>query len=92
MNTYNAMKTDIKKLQTRIAARQRWCEAEIKKHDIEMARMYEKDVKDLTDILDLIVSGNYHSAWSTIYWVDTAVREEIPVRLYNFIAAENGAC
>jgi hypothetical protein len=92
MNTYKTMKTDIEKLQARIATRQRWCEAEMKKQDIEMARMYEKDVKDLTDILNFINAGDYKSAWSTIYWVDTAVREEIPVRLYNFIAKENGAC
>lgn len=91
MNTYKAMNTDVKKLQDRIATRQRWCDAEIKKQDLDMARMYEKDVKDLTDILNFINAGDYESAWSIIEWVDTAVREEIPVRLYNFIAAENGA-
>ena len=62
----------------------------MKKGDLEMAQMYEKDVKDLTDILNYIESGDYESAWDIIYWVDTAVREDVPARLYNFIAKENG--
>lgn len=90
MNTYRAMKTDLKKLQINIAKRQRYCEQAMTKGDLEMAQMYEKDVKDLTDILNFINSGDYESAWDIIEWVDTTVREDIPARLYNFIAKENG--
>ena len=91
MNTYKTMNTDIEKLKNRIADRKQRARLEHKRGSLEMAGMYEKDVEDLTDILSFIQAGDYESAWSTIYWVDTAVREEIPVRLYNFIAAENGA-
>ena len=90
MKTYKAMKTDLKKLQERIARRQKWCEQEVKKQDFEMAQMHEKDVKDLTDILNFINDGNFESAWSIIEWVDTATRDDLPARLYNFIAKENG--
>ena len=92
MNTYKAMKKDIEKLQARIADRKTRSEREYKRGDLDMARMYEKDVKDLTDILNFINDGDYESAWSIIDLVDTVVREEIPVRLYNFIAKEIGAC
>ena len=92
MNTYKTMKTDIEKLQVRIADRQKRSEQETKRRSLDMARMYEKDVKDLTDILNFINDGDYESAWSIIEWVDTVVREELPARLYNFIAKEIGAC
>jgi hypothetical protein len=86
------MNTDIKKLQARIADRQERAEQETERRSLDMARMYEKDVKDLTDVLNFINAGDYESAWSIIDWLDTVVREEIPVRLYNFIAREIGAC
>ena len=88
--TYKAMKTDLKKLENNIAKRQKWCNEEAEKQNLDMARMYEKDVKDLTDILNAINNGDYESAWNSIYWVDTAVRDDVPTRLYNFIAKENG--
>ena len=90
--TYKAMKIDIQKLQVRIADRQERAEQEYKRKRLDMARMYEKDVKDLTDVLNLINDGDYEEAWSIIEWLDTVVREEIPTRLYNFIAKEIGAC
>ena len=90
IDAYKAIKTDLKKLETNIARRQKWCNEEAKKQNLDMARMYEKDVKDLTDILNYIHDGDYESAWGIIEWVDTAVRDDIPVRLYNFIAKENG--
>ena len=90
--TYKAMKKDIQKLQVRIADRQERAEQEYKRKSLDMARMYEKDVKDLTDVLNLINDGDYEEAWSIIDWLDTVVREEIPTRLYNFIAKEIGAC
>ena len=34
--------------------------------------------------------GDFESAWNIIDWVDTAVRDDVPARLYNFIAKENG--
>ena len=92
MNTYKAMTTDIEKLKERIADRQERAEQETKRRSLDMARMYEKDVKDLTDVLNFIQAGDYESAWSIIDWIDTVVREEVPVRLYNFIANEIGAC
>lgn len=90
MKTYKALKTDLKKLETRIAKRQRYCEEAAAQNDLDMAQMYEKDVKDLTDILNFINAGDYESAWGIIEWVDTAVRDDLPARLYNFIANKNG--
>ncbi len=88
--TYNAIKTDLKKIENNIARRQKWCEQAMKENDLDMARMYEKDVKNLTDILNYIADDNYEPAWGIIEWLDTAVRDDIPPRLYNFIAKENG--
>jgi len=90
--TYKAMTIDLKKLQKRIAVCQRRRDAETKKGDLEMARMYEADAEDLTCILNDLNAGNYQTAWSGIERLETAVREEIPPRLYNFIANENGYC
>lgn len=90
--TYKTIKTDIAKLTARIVQRQEWCNEAANKQDLEMARMYENDVKDLTDILNFINDGDFKIAWRVICRVDTAVRDEIPARLYNFIAKENGYC
>lgn len=89
-NSYKAMKTDLGKLGSRIAKRQQSCQQAASKNDLEMAQMYEKDVKDLTDILNAINNSDYKMAWDIIVWLDTAVREELPARLYNFLAKENG--
>ncbi len=89
-NTYKAMNADLKKLESNIARRQKWCNEEAEKQNFDMARMYEKDVKDLTDILNFIADDNYEMAWGIIEWIDTAVRDDVPVRLYNFLAKENG--
>lgn len=89
-STYKAIKTDLKKLENNIAKRQRYCEEAISKNDLDMAQMYEKDVKDLTDVLNTINENDFESAWNIIYWVDTAVRDDVPTRLYHFLAKENG--
>ena len=89
-NTYKEMETDIKKLEENIAYCQQNCDQEAGMKNMDMARMYEKDVKDLTDILNCTNEGDFKLAWSVIDSVDTAVREEIPTRLYNFIAKKNG--
>ncbi len=89
-NTYNAIKTDLKKLEARIAIRQKWCDEEAADGFRDAAEMFEKDVKDLTDILNYLTKGDYKTAWNLIIWLDTAVRDDIPARLYNFLAKENG--
>lgn len=88
--TYKAINTDLKKLQDAIARRQRWCDEEAQKQELEMARMYEQDANDLTNILNVIKAGDFKFAWTIIDYLDTAVRDDIPPRLYNFIAKENG--
>ena len=89
-STYKALKTDLTKLETNIAGRQKRCQQSMIKNDLLMAQMYERDVKDLTDILNFTTEGDFESAWRIIEWVDTVVRDELPARLYNFIAKENG--
>ena len=89
-NTYTQIKADLKKLEARIATRQKWCDEETDCGDKGAAKMFEKDVKDLTAILKMVALGKYDMAWDVIDWLDTAVRDEIPTRLYNFLAKENG--
>lgn len=89
---YKAINTDLKKLQTAIARRQRWCDEEVQNQNPDMARMYKQDLKDLTNILNLIETGKPKLACNIIDYLDTAVRDDIPPRLYNFIAKQNGYC
>ena len=53
--------------------------------DKEMARTYAKDARDLQAIYDAVEQGDYSKATRLARRLDTVVRDEIPVRLYNAI-------
>ena len=53
--------------------------------DVELAAGYAEDVADLRAILRLIESGALHEAAQAIDCLDTLVRDQIPIRLYDAI-------
>ena len=58
--------------------------------DVELAAGYAEDVADLHAILRLIETGALHEATESIDRLDTLVRDQIPIRLYDAIAPGNG--
>ena len=56
-----------------------------KEKDRDMRKQYSKDAADLFKIGVEIAHGNYNRAGRLIYNLDTIVRDQIPVRLYNEI-------
>lgn len=56
-----------------------------KEGDAEMAKLHERDVRDLQGILQLIRSGNYTRAQGRIDNLDTLVRDQIPVSIYKVV-------
>ena len=55
-----------------------------------MAKTYAKDARDLQAIHDAVKEGDYGKAERLARRLDTVVRDEIPVRLYNAITSERG--
>lgn len=92
MTTYKYFKQDLERFTGQIARWQSRCDRAARTGDMEAARQYEQDVKDLTDVLNSIERADWQTAWHLAYQLDTLVAERIPVRLYNFIAKANGYC
>ncbi|HRT51334.1 MAG TPA: hypothetical protein P5279_12620 [Anaerohalosphaeraceae bacterium] len=90
--TYGQFREDVKRFTAQIARWQAKCDKAAKACDIDAARQYEQDVKDLTDILNSIEQGDWALALDLAWQIDTLVADRIPARLYNFIAKENGYC
>ena len=57
--------------------------------DVELAAGYAEDVADLRAILRLIETGALHEAAEAIDCLDTLVRDQIPIRLYDAIVPGN---
>ena len=53
--------------------------------DAELAAGYAEDVADLRAILRLIETGPLHEAAEAIDCLDTLVRDQIPIRLYDAV-------
>ena len=53
--------------------------------DQEMAKTCERDARDLKAIYAAVEQGDYRKAAKLARRLDTVVRDEIPVRLYNAI-------
>jgi ribosomal protein L32E len=51
----------------------------------DMLRMYREDLKDLKKIRTLIKNRKFKEAWKKARGLDTAVREEIPDNVYEFL-------
>ncbi len=56
--------------------------------DAELAAGYAEDVADLRAILRLIEAGAFHEAAEAIYCLDTLVRDQIPIRLYDAVVLD----
>ena len=52
---------------------------------MELAAAYAEDVADPRAILRLIVIGKLHEAAEVVDCLDTLVRDQIPIRLYDAI-------
>jgi len=74
-------KHDLKRFSKAIARWQRFCDKAAREGDLELARQYEQDVKDLTDIYNLIVEGKYGLVFDLAWELDTLVQDQIPRRL-----------
>ena len=57
--------------------------------DAELAAGYAEDVADLRAILRLIEAGAVHEAAEAIDCLDTLVRDQIPIRLYDAVIPGN---
>ena len=57
--------------------------------DVELAAGYAEDVADLRAILRLIEAGALHEAAEAIDCLDTLVRDQIPIRLYESVVPGN---
>ena len=53
--------------------------------DTELAAGYAEDMADLRAILQLIETGALHEAAEAIDCLDTLVRDQIPIRLYDAV-------
>ncbi len=90
INTYKNFSLDKKRFIIAIANWQGECDKAAGQGDMEMAAQYEEDVKDLTDVFNAIEFEDFETAFDLAEALDTLVRDQIPVRLYNFLAKENG--
>ena len=85
--TIKEFRTDIKRFRQAI---QKWAASAETTDDKELAKQYHRDAKDLLAVMARIECGNMYSAMQLIKQLDTLVRDQIPKRLYNFIAKANG--
>ena len=79
------LKHDMKRFSQAIARWQARCDKAAKEGDLEMARQYEQDVKDLTDIYNFIQEGKYELVFDLAWELDTLVQDQIPRRLVKTI-------
>lgn len=57
--------------------------------DAEERRMYIKDHRDLCKLAVLIKQNRLSTAWSFFTRLDTAVADEVPSSVYNFLTSDN---
>ncbi len=57
--------------------------------DAELAAGYAEEVADLRAILGLIETGAHHEVTEAIDCLDTLIRDQIPIRLYDAIGLGN---
>ena len=88
--SYKNFSLDKKRFIIAVANWQGKCDKAAGQGDMELAAQYEQDVKDLTDVFNAIESEDFETAFDLAEALDTLVRDQIPVRLYNFLAKENG--
>ena len=79
------MHSDLLELHQNIGERIRDGYSYLIKQDYDMAGTLFNDVGDLLEVSDLIQKGDYGRARTHLANLDTAVRDEIPSRLYESI-------
>ena len=57
--------------------------------DVELAAGYAEDVADLRAILRLIETGGLHEATEAIDCLETLVRDQVPIHVYNAVVLGN---
>ncbi|NLW83079.1 MAG: hypothetical protein GXY41_01535 [Phycisphaerae bacterium] len=87
---YNTFKTDLNRFLIAIVDWQKQGQDAADKADVDTANRYDEDVKDLTDIFNALQSGHYRAACELVWQLDTIVKDQIPKRLYNYIATAAG--
>jgi len=53
--------------------------------DRDMIRVARQDAKKLNEAADLIKDNNFEAAYNKLEQLDTAVREEVPIEVFNFL-------
>lgn len=56
----------------------------------DLKNLYTEDRKQLMSIYNLCKKGKFRDAGDEAYWLDTAVRDQIPRDIYNQIMLEKG--
>ena len=88
MDAKTAKRNDRRDLERLARAIARW-ERQGKKWaaegDAEMAQVHAKDASDLRRLANAVKAGDYRRAANIAYRLDTIVRDQIPLRLYNAI-------
>lgn len=82
---YEYEKRDLKRFAEKIAAWARDGKRWAARGDREMVKTHERDVRDLQAVHAAVQRGDYRKAAELAYRLDTIVRDQIPVRLYNAI-------
>ena len=82
---YEHEKRDLKRFAAKIAAWARDGKRWDAEGNHEMAKVNARDTQELTCIYNAIQRGDYQSAAAMARRLDTIVRDQIPVRLYNAI-------
>jgi hypothetical protein len=70
------------------SAEQKFAEAK-KEKDAGMMAMYAADARDMFKIAELMRDGNFNAAGRKAWDMDTAARDEIPDKVYEFLMGED---
>jgi len=82
---YKYEKRDLERFAAKIAAWAKDGKQWAAQGDQEMAKVHQRDVRNLKAVYRAIQQGDYCKAAELAYRLDTIVRDQIPVRLYNTI-------
>ena len=89
---YPHFSRDMKRFKQNITQWGRLGEEASQRGDAVQAQAHAQDVANLTAVFDRTNEGNYEGALDLIEGLETPVRDQIPERLYNFIARASRCC
>ena len=87
--TRQIRRSDLEKFRQSIESWERRGKKAGRDGDAELAAGYAEDVAVLRAILRLIESGALHEAAEAIDYLDTLIRDQIPIRLYDAVVPGN---